>query len=68
VTANALAAALIAANPGPAAHLALLGTVVIIGLIVFAVARLRNKREAAEAEELSQHEPDEHPGAGHDHR
>ena len=43
---------MIAANPGPAMHMALLGIVIIIGLIVFTLARVRRKREAAEAEKL----------------
>ena len=68
---------MIAANPGPAAHMALLGAVIVIGLIVFAVVRVRRKREAAEAENLDQtatvdkshlHEEHERPGAGHHHR
>ena len=42
-------AALLAANPGPAAHIALLGAVIVIGLIVFAIVRFRRKREEAEA-------------------
>jgi hypothetical protein len=43
----------IAANPGPAAHLALLGAVIVIGLIVYALVRVRRRREAAEAEQLN---------------
>ena len=43
----------IAANPGPAAHLALLGAVIVIGLIVYALVRIRRRREAAEAEQLN---------------
>ena len=65
---------MIAANPGPAAHIALLGAVIVIGLIVYAIVRLRRKREAAEAEKLDQsaiNEPDlheQHDRAGHHHR
>jgi len=44
----------IAANPGPAVHMALLGIVIVIGLIVFAIVRVRHKREAAEAAKLDQ--------------
>ena len=44
---------MIAANPGPAAHLALLGAVIVIGLIVYALVRIRRRREAAEAEQLN---------------
>jgi ABC-type nickel/cobalt efflux system permease component RcnA len=67
----------IAANPGPAMHIALLGIVIVIGLIVFAVVRLRHKREAAQAEKLDrtdaenerrQHEHHDRAGAGHHHR
>jgi hypothetical protein len=59
------ATALLAAHPGPATHLALLGITIVIGLIVFAVVSVRNRREAAEAERLDQttetkeHEPEE---------
>lgn len=40
---------MIAANPGPAAHIALLGIVIVAGLIVYAIVRVRRRREAAEA-------------------
>ena len=43
---------LIAAHPGPAMHLALLGAVVVIGLVVFALARSR-KRHAETIDELN---------------
>ena len=56
MTASIPAAELIAANPGPAAHLALLGVVVVIALIVYAIVRIRRKREAAEAQKLDQSE------------
>lgn len=45
---------LIAANPGPAAHLALLGIVIVAALIVYAIVRARRKREAAEAATMNQ--------------
>lgn len=45
---------MIAANPGPATHIALLGIIIVIGLIVFAIVRVRHKRETAEAEMLDQ--------------
>lgn len=38
-------AALLGANPGPAAHLALLGAVAVIGLVVFGVTRWGRRRE-----------------------
>jgi membrane protein implicated in regulation of membrane protease activity len=50
VTATALAAAVLAANPGPAVHLAALGLVVVVGLTVYGVVRWRRRREAAQAE------------------
>jgi len=40
-----IAAELVGANPGPAAHLALLGVIVVIGLAFFALARWRKRRE-----------------------
>jgi hypothetical protein len=74
-TVSILAADLIAANPGPAAHMALVGIVVIIGLIAFAVVRTKNKREAAEAAKLDQppstaagHRQEEHQRPGHSPR
>ena len=71
------ATTLLAAHPGAATHLALLGIVVVIGLIVYAAVRIRNKREAAEAEQHDQpaaasdehgHEHHERPGTSHHHR
>jgi ABC-type nickel/cobalt efflux system permease component RcnA len=58
-------------------HMALLGIVIVIGLIIYAVVRLRNKRETDEAEKLDgttagnerhEHEHHDRPGAGHHHR
>jgi hypothetical protein len=49
VTATIPAAAVIAANPGPAVHLAALGVVILVGLTLYAVVRWRRGREAAEA-------------------
>jgi uncharacterized membrane protein len=49
-----LATNLVAATHGGGMHMALLGVVVIIGLIVFAIVWMRRKREAAEAEKLDQ--------------
>jgi hypothetical protein len=46
-----IAAELVGANPGPAVHLALLGVIVVIGLVIFALTRWRKRREGqAEAE------------------
>ena len=56
-----IATTLLASHPGTATHLALLGIVLVVGLIVFAVVRIRNKREAAEAAEH------EHTAAGGEH-
>ena len=47
---------MIAANPGPAVHLAALGAVIVTGLLVYAIVRVRRRREAAEAELLNQQE------------
>jgi hypothetical protein len=44
----------IAANPGPAVHLAVLGAIIAVGLIVYAIVRSRRRHEAAEAEKLNQ--------------
>jgi membrane protein implicated in regulation of membrane protease activity len=43
------AAEVVAANPGPAVHLAALGILVLVGLAAYAVVRWRRRREAAEA-------------------
>jgi membrane protein implicated in regulation of membrane protease activity len=53
VTASALVAAVLAANPGPAVHLAALGVVVLVGLAIYGVVRWRRGREAAQAESES---------------
>jgi hypothetical protein len=50
VTAMIPAAAVVAANPGPALHLAALGIVVLVALAAYAVVRWRRRREAAEAD------------------
>lgn len=44
-----VAAELLGANPGPAAHIALLGIVVVVALVVFTIVRRRHKRDEAEA-------------------
>jgi uncharacterized membrane protein len=49
-----LATNLVAATHGGGMHMALLGVVVIIGLVVFAIVWMRRKREAAETEKLDQ--------------
>ena len=51
---------MIAANPGPAMHMALLGIAIVIALIVYAIARVRRKRESADAEELERPSADRH--------
>ena len=45
---------MIASNPGPAVHMGLIGAVIVIALIVYAIVRVRRRREAAEAEKLNQ--------------
>jgi hypothetical protein len=47
-----IAAELVGANPGPAAHLALLGGIVVIGLVIFALTRRRKRREGQAEDEL----------------
>jgi membrane protein implicated in regulation of membrane protease activity len=56
VTATIAAATVVAANPGPAVHLAALGIVVLVALAAYAVVRWRRRRDAAEAEK----QPDTH--------
>jgi hypothetical protein len=53
-----LGAELLGANPGPAVHLAVLGIVVVAALVIFGIVRLRNKREAAQAEMQSSRKED----------
>jgi hypothetical protein len=45
-----VAAELVAASPSPAAHIALVGIVVVAALVIFGIVRSRNKRDAAQAE------------------
>ena len=45
---------MIASHPGPAVHLALIGGVIVIALIVYAIVRVRRRRKALEAEQLNQ--------------
>ena len=56
MTATIPAAEVVAANPGPAVHLAALGIVVLVALEAYAVVRWRRRREAAETER----QPDPH--------
>ena len=56
MTATILPAAVVAANPGPAVHLAALGILVLVGLAAYTVVRRRRRREAAQAER----QPDAH--------
>ena len=61
---------MIASNPGPAAHMALLGAVIVIGLIFYAFVRIRRRSEAAEAERLNKLETigSEHSNEGDEER
>ena len=52
------AAELVGANPGPAVHLAVLGIIVVVALVIFAIVRWRNKREAAQVETRSSRKED----------
>jgi hypothetical protein len=47
-----IAAELVGANPGPAVHLALVGVIVVIGLVIFALTRWRKRREGLVEDEL----------------
>jgi membrane protein YdbS with pleckstrin-like domain len=47
-----IAAELVGANPGPAVHLAVLGVIVVIGLVIFALTRWRKRREGLVEDEL----------------
>lgn len=61
MTLSILADQLVAANPGPAAHLALLGAVVVIGLVVLAITRWRKRHEEKTVDELGLRDlPTEH--------
>jgi hypothetical protein len=44
----------IASNPGPAVHIAVMGAVLVVALIVYAIVRVRRRREAVEAEQLNE--------------
>jgi hypothetical protein len=56
--------ALLAGNPGPAAHIGMLAVVVIVGLIAVAIVRRRNAREAAHAQRLDHASQNEHQHGG----
>ena len=60
-------ASVIAANPGPAAHLALVGAIILIGIVVYAIVRIRRRREAAEAEQLNREDEIRQPSSTSDH-
>ena len=45
---------MIASNPGPAVHIAVIGAVIVIAAIVYAIVRVRRHREAVVAEQLNQ--------------
>src|SRR5262249_28399727 len=52
VMSSQIASELAGANPGPAAHLALLGGIVVIGLVIFGLSRWHKRREGQAEEEL----------------
>ena len=58
---------MIASNPGPAVHMALIGAVIVIALIVYAIVRVRRRREALEAEQLNQLDELRPPSTSGDH-
>jgi hypothetical protein len=50
MTGATLLVEIVAANPGPAVHVAALGILILVGLAVVGVMRRRHRREAAKAE------------------
>ena len=58
---------MIASNPGPAVHIALIGAAIVIALIVYAIVRVRRRREAVEAEQLNQLDELRPPSTSRDH-
>ena len=58
---------MIASNPGPAVHIALIGAVIVIALIVYAIVRVRRRRKALEAEQLNQLDELRPPSTSGDH-
>jgi hypothetical protein len=54
VSGEILAAELVGANPGPAVHVALLGVVVVIALVILGVNRRRGRRAATDEERVDQ--------------
>jgi hypothetical protein len=50
-SAQLLSAGLLGANPGPAAHLALLGGIVVAALVIFGIARWRRRRDPEERDQ-----------------
>ena len=56
-------ARVVGANPGPAAHVALLGILVAIPLVIVAITRRRRRRDAAEAALRAQHEDELRPAS-----
>jgi hypothetical protein len=57
----------IASNPGPVVHFALIGAVILIALIVYTIVRVRRRREAVEAKQLNQLEELRPPATTDDH-
>jgi membrane protein implicated in regulation of membrane protease activity len=62
VRATILAAEIVAANPGPAVHLAVVGFVILVALAAYMIARRRRRRVAADAERR----PDSHEASSLD--
>ena len=58
---------MIASNPGPVVHFALIGAVILIALIVYTIVRVRRRREAVEAEQLNQLDELRPPATTDDH-
>ena len=58
---------MIASHPGPAVHMAVIGAVILVALIGYAIVRVRRRREAVEAEQLNQLEGLRPPATTDDH-
>ena len=58
---------MIASNPGPAVHIAVIGAVIVIALIDYAIVRVRRRREVAESEQLNQLDELRPPTTSGDH-
>jgi membrane protein implicated in regulation of membrane protease activity len=61
VTVLARAAGIVAADPGPAVHLAALGIVLLVGLATYGVVRWRRRRDNPQAKPKAHDHTSAHP-------